>query len=87
MAFRQRQERPEVGLRYICCNWRVTQRAERGKPLGAAGEQKAVLEELLFTELHHSQRKGEDRRVETPGEEAGHEFNARSFQEIEFDWR
>ena len=86
VAFRQRQERPEVGLRYICCDWGVTQRAERGKPLGAAGEQKAVLEELLLTELHHSQREGEDCRVETPGEEARHEFIARSFQDIEFDW-
>ena len=64
----------------------VTERAERGQPLGAAGEQKAVLEKLPLGELQQSQRKGENCGVETAGKKARYKFLARSFlDDIERD--
>ena len=55
VAFGERQERPEIGLRDIRRAWSVAEGAKRGKPFGATGEQEAILEQLPFAQLHQSE--------------------------------
>ena len=85
VAFPEREERSDVGMRQVRRPDSVAQRPECGQPLGAPGKQEAVLEQLALGELQQTQGQGENRRVQTAGEKAGHEGLARSFHDVELD--
>ena len=86
MPFPEGQERTDVALREVLRARRApSQGPERIEPIGAAGEQKAILEELAFGELHQAERYGEERCVEVAGLHSRYEILARRFPHVELD--
>ena len=85
MAVSESQQRSGIRLREVGRLRRSVGRAERFEPPGAAGKQETVLEELPLGQLEQAERQGNDRRVESPGQEVSDEILTRRLHHVELD--
>ena len=83
----EREQGADVGLREVFHARGVAKGTECVQPLRPAGNEKAVLEEVLFGDFHQSERKRDDRDIEMTREKRRNELAARPLEDVELDFR